>query len=599
MKHKELVILPIFLIVILGFTNTASAFYFDYQFFETDKLVYEVGESINMVTSLVADFSPDGYCYVSFAIVTDQGPAFADEYFIPPSPNTRLINSTYVIDPEQTQPGEGGTTGYALFNVELYDSVTQGASDNIEFIINRGHLTTYPQTPLVVESDTNSTLALKVASIHNSNISYSNEDVNIIIRNSESETILNKNVTTDSHGNYNINWNQSMGTPGIYDITTTGYGNEDFLGFSKTNQISVVPAISNLTIVSAPTSLPCQSFDGKNFDYADITVRHKTATYTDIDDSIVFWNASFGNGFLSFIGNGEYFASIPFTASPGLYAINVSAVNVKYQTVTSSIMVEAVSNPLDFILINNLQPVTHDNNASMEFLVEEGYSWNESISLEITDNAHEISQTFVVYPGIVKPLTITAWENISIGLHNLTINTIDPHYSFLVLPKLQIIILGELTTDIHVESAYYAETLALNITTLSYEGSNIELMNISVYNGTNTTPFTTIQQINTTQLVSVQLPLWINPGNYEFRFQIMCPYHVTVNVFKNVTVMMRTNITIIVEGFSNFELFSFEVKYLAPTSLHQVTLPVLSFDRHQFCLTELHHKYLLLHVIPL
>ena len=470
-KQRKLAVLTIFLIIISGFTIAASAFYFDYQFFETDKLVYEVGESVNMVASLVADFSPDGYCFVSFSIVTDQGPAFADEYFILPSPNTRLINSTYVINPEQTQPGEEGITAYALFNVELYDSVTQGASDNIQFTINRGHLTTYPQTPLVVESDANSTLTLKVASIYNSNISYSNENVNMIIKNSKSETILNKNVTTDSLGNYNINWNQSMGILGVYDITTTGYGNEDFLGFSKTNQVSVVPTISNLTIVSAPTSVQCQSPDGKNIDYADIIVKHETATYADIDDSVVFWNASFGNGFLSFIGNGDYSASIPFTVSPGLYTINVSAVNIKYQTVTSSIVIEAMSNPLDFILINDFQPVTHSNNISMEFLVEEGFGWNESISLKLTDNANEISRTFMVYPGMIESLTITAWENISIGL---TISTTDTHYSLPVIPKLQIIVLGELTTNIHVESAYYGETLVLNITALNYEGSNIE-----------------------------------------------------------------------------------------------------------------------------
>lgn len=555
-KQRKLAVLTIFLIIISGFTIAASAFYFDYQFFETDKLVYEVGESVNMVASLVADFSPDGYCFVSFSIVTDQGPAFADEYFILPSPNTRLINSTYVINPEQTQPGEEGITAYALFNVELYDSVTQGASDNIQFTINRGHLTTYPQTPLVVESDANSTLTLKVASIYNSNISYSNENVNMIIKNSKSETILNKNVTTDSLGNYNINWNQSMGILGVYDITTTGYGNEDFLGFSKTNQVSVVPTISNLTIVSAPTSVQCQSPDGKNIDYADIIVKHETATYADIDDSVVFWNASFGNGFLSFIGNGDYSASIPFTVSPGLYTINVSAVNIKYQTVTSSIVIEAMSNPLDFILINDFQPVTHSNNVSMEFLVEEGFGWNESISLKLTDNANEISRTFMVYPGMIESLTITAWENISIGPHNLTISTTDTHYSLPVIPKLQIIVLGELTTNIHVESAYYGETLVLNITALNYEGSNIEFMNISVYNNADILPFVTIQQVNTTQLVSIQLPLWINPGDCALRFEIMCPYYVTVNVFKNVTIMMRTNITIIVERSSVSELLS-------------------------------------------
>ena len=63
-------------------TLSVTAFYFDFQYFETDKLVYEVGESVDMVASLIADFSPEGWCYVSFAAVTELGPAFADEYFI-------------------------------------------------------------------------------------------------------------------------------------------------------------------------------------------------------------------------------------------------------------------------------------------------------------------------------------------------------------------------------------------------------------------------------------------------------------------------------------------------------------------------------------
>ena len=81
-------------------------------------------------------------------------------------------------------------------------------------------------------------------------------------------------------------------------------------------------------------------------------------------------------------------------------------------------------------------------------------------------------------------------------------------------------------------------------------------MNISVYNNADILPFVTIQQVNTTQLVSIQLPLWINPGDCALRFEIMCPYYVTVNVFKNVTIMMRTNITIIVERSSVSELLS-------------------------------------------
>ena len=558
-KQRKLALLPLSLIIILSFTIPASAFYFDFQYFETDKLVYEVGESVSMVASLIADFSPEGYCFVSFAIVTDQGPAFADEYFISPSPNTRLINSTYVINPEQTQPGVDGATAYALFNIELYDSVTQGASDNVEITINRGHLTTYPQTPLIVESDTNTTLTLKIASIYTDNIPYSNEDLNITIRNPESEIIFNENMNTDSIGNFDINWNQSMGLPGIYDLVIMGHGNEDFLEFSKTVQVSVVPTLSNLTVSSAPTSLPCQSPDGSDYCYADITVKHETVNHTNIDDSIVSWNASFGSGQFVFTGAGEYSISIPFTVSPGTHLININAVNSKYQAAMTSIIIEAVRNPLNCTLTKNLQLVTHDDNISLDFLIEEGFNWNESISLEISDSKGEISQVFEAYPGIVQSLSITAWQNVSIGPHNITISATNNHYVFSPSPELQIVVLGKLTSTIEIESAYYAEDILLNITALNYQGNSIELLNISVYNGTDSTPFITIQQIDATQLVSLQLPSWIIPGYYELRFQIGSRYFVPVDVFKNVTIMMRTNITIIVETLSDSNLLSYEL----------------------------------------
>jgi len=591
-KQRKLVLFPLVLIIILGFTITATAYYFDFQYFETDRMVYEIGESISMVASLVADFSVEGYCFVSFAIVTEQGPAYADEFFIPPSPNVRLINSSYTIHPSATSPGENGITAYALFNVELYDSIIQGASDNIEITIHRGHLTLYPQSPLIVESGTNTTLIVKVASVHNSDIFYSNENLNINISNTESGIISNENITTDSDGNCEINWISSMESPGIYDVNITGFGNEDFLGFTETLQVSVTPAPTDLTVVSAPDSVHCQSPEGAYSDYADIIVKHENIDHQGIDDSTVYWNTSFDGGTFVSIGNGEYSVSILFDVLPGFYSINIDAINPIYQNATKSIMVEVVSNSLSFTLIENPQSVVHGDNISIEFSVDEQFNWNEEIPLELLDDANEIYQVITIYPGTITSLTISAWQNISVGLHNLTIQVINDRYNFLSIPEFQIIIIGELVVDITVEAAYYAENLLLNVSAMDYNENNFKILNISMYDNINSSLVIINQQINTINLVSFKLPLWINPGNHEFRFDIVVPYYTTEAVIKNVTVLMRTNITIIIGAINYSDSPTLTNNTEFSISLHQVFPLVLSFDRRQFCLQESLHNHL-------
>lgn len=546
-QQRKLLIFSISIIIILGLTISATAFYFDFQYFETDKTVYEVGESINMVAKLVADFGIDGYCFVSFAVVTDQGPTFADEYFIPPSPDARLINSNYTIRPEHTNPSESGATAYALFNVEIFDTVTQGASDNVQITITRGHLTVYPETPLIIQSDANTTMNLNVASIHNSDIVYANEEISIIIKNPNSEIILNENMTTSSEGSFNINWNQSMGLPGTYDLMVIGHGNEDFLEFSEELQISVIPSLSNLIIVSSPVSIPCQSPAGSCFDYANIVVRHEAADYTRIDDSTVFWNSSFGSGSMAFIGDGEYLASIPCMLSPNQYWINITAINHRYQTIMQSIMIDVVRNPLSFLLIHSPEFVVHGDNITIEFLIEEGFNWDEQISLDITDSFSEIVKQIDVYPNTISTLTMTAWHNLSIGSHSLTIHAVSNHYDFSNSPELQINIIGEFTASINVESAYCGESILLNLSVVDYDSNTVELVNLTVYYGDDVFPFVFNQQANSTQLVSIPLPLWIGQGCHDFRFEISAPYFLNVIITENITVLMKTTIIIIIE----------------------------------------------------
>ncbi len=550
-KQKKLAIISLSVLIILGLTLSATAFYFDFQSFETDKMVYEVGETIEMVARLIADFSPEGWCYVSFAAVTDLGPAFADEYFISASPNPRMLNSSYTILPEDTNPGENGTTAHVLFNVEIFDTVSQGDHENITVTITRGHLTVVPVTPLIVQSDNNMTLISRVVSIHNNNVEYTNEPINVQIDNPSSETILDINTTTSSNGSFSFDWNSSMGLPGNYSFIVSGIGNEDFLGFSKSLPLSVVPTASNLTIISVPSSIQCQSPDGTHFENVNITVRHEAADFRGITDSTILWNTGFNNGIMTHLEEGFYTTIIPFQTPPGSYTINVTTSNPRYQTDNQMIPIVANENILHFHPVQINISAIHGNSTSIEFTIEEEFDWGQEISLSFTDDFGEFSLHKDVTPHSMSILTLTAWNNLSIGPHLVTLEPISAYYNFSVSHEFQFIVIGELIINAVIESAYYSENLQLNLSVYDINSNVVEPVSIMVYYNNETTPFASAQQINTTQLISLILPLRIQPGEHIFNFEITAPYFISSFLKENVTVWMNTNIIIIIESNSH------------------------------------------------
>ncbi len=550
-KQKKLAVISLSVIIILGLTLSATAFYFDFQYFETDKMVYEVGETIEMVARLIADFSPEGWCYVSFATVTDLGPAFADEYFISASPNPRMLNSSYTILPEDTNPGENGTVAHILFNVEIFDTVSQGDYENITITITRGHLTVVPVTPLIVQSDTNMTLISRVVSIHNNNVEYTNEPINVQIDNPSSETILDINTTTNPDGSFSFDWNSSMGLPGDYNLIVSGIGNEDFLGFSKSLPLTIIPTASNLTTISAPSSIQCQSPDGAHFENVNITVRHEAADFSGITDSTVLWDTGFNNGIMTNLGNGFYTTMIPFQTPPGFYTINITTSNLRYQTNNQLIPIVANENILHFQSVQINISAIHDNSTSIEFTIEEEFDWGQEISLSIMDNFGEISLHKDVTPHSTNILTLTAWNNLTIGPHIVTLESTSEYYNFSGTHEFQFTVIGELIINTIIESAYYGENLQFNLSVYDINSNVVEPVTIMIFYNNETTPFASIQQINSTQIVSLILPLWIQPGEHIFNFEITAPYFISSYLTENVTIWMNTNIIIIIESSSH------------------------------------------------
>jgi len=546
-RQRRLAIISLSIIIVLGLTLSVTAFYFDFQYFETDKMVYEVGESVNMVARLIADFSPEGWCYVSFAAVTDLGPAFADEYSISASPIPRMLNSSYTILPDDTSPGVNGTTAHILFNVEIFDTVSQGAGDNIEISITRGHLAVVPVTPLIVQSGSNTTLISRIVSIHDNSIAYANESINIQIDNPDTETILDANATTNLDGSFSFTWNNSMGLPGIYDVIVSGSGNEDFLGFSKSIPLSVVPTASNLTVISAPSSVQCQSPDGSHFENVNVTIRHEAADYSGISDSTILWDAGFNNGIMTNLGNGFYTTIIPFQAAPGFYTINITTLNPRYQTNTQIIPITANKNILHFYPVQTNISAIHGNSTSIEFTVDEEFDWGQEIILQFTDNFGELFLSKDITPNILSSLTLTAWHNLTIGPHLVIPSPISTYYNFSSQYEFQFNVIGELIISAAVNSAFYGENLYLNLSVSDINSNIVDPVTLMAYYNNESTPFASILQISPTQVITLPLPLQIQPGECTFSFEITAPYFVSSVLKENVTVWMNTSIIVIIE----------------------------------------------------
>ncbi|MFX1482617.1 MAG: hypothetical protein ACFFCP_05435 [Promethearchaeota archaeon] len=546
MKRRIRALSLLSLLLAIGLAMPASAFYFDFQYFETDKLVYEVGETINMVAKLIADFGDQGWCYVSFAVVTDLGPAFADEYFIPPSPIARYLNASYTILPEHTSPNTTGAQGFVIFNAEIFDTVSQGGGDNIEITIIRGHLDVVPESSLSIQTGIDTTLKFRVESIHNDSIVYKDELVNLHAEDSNSQVILDTNQFTDSNGLIYLNWNESLGSPGLYNLTLSSNGNEDFLPFSESFQITVLPAMSNLSIISSPVFLHCQSPDGNYVEQADIVVQHSDLNLNPVNDSIVTWETSFGSGSMINQGNGQYSVTVLFLVGPGEYIVNITAVNPHFQTIRRSTVVDLLPNSLRFLPLQTSWNVTRGQEASIGFIIESEVDWNQSLPVQFSDKYNEFSLESEVYPGMTSYISIPVGSNYSTGPHNITLSTNNEYYTFDNQSQFILYVFGEINANISINSAFYGETLNFSIAAFDENNISVEPVDILVYCDYDIRPFAAVIGINSSMSFSISMPLWISPGYHNISFHVESTYFHFVIQTLTVQVWMKTNISIII-----------------------------------------------------
>ncbi len=413
MLPKLLAILSLSVAMASYFAVPVSAFYFELYYFETDKMVYEVGETIEMVAKVAAEFSETGSCDVYFAVVrsNDSVTVFYDGYSIPSESGSRFLTSPYVIMPHDITPGVIGTKVQVVFNIVVYDEYTQGNHTQIEIDVKRGHLTTFPESPLSVEFGTNATVLLRVASPHNNNIVLSNETVSLYVQNPDGLPVFQAEASTDSQGLVQLNWAKSMGPPGVYNLTVNGAGTASFLPFSESLQVTVQPRVSSLEVVTAMEQVYCQSSDYTQTEFAEVTVEHLSSSHSPIHDSEVQWNASFGCGFMNNLGNGIYSALIPFSTGPGLYTIDLTATNALYQIATRTIVIRANSRPL-LANITLLSEVVCDAPFQIQVVITDGLSGAPVGSLPFTLSITVGNESLTIVEGATNSsgaLQITAY----------------------------------------------------------------------------------------------------------------------------------------------------------------------------------------------
>ncbi len=362
LKTRPFIITVVSVLTVLCLVSPVSALYMDFDYFETDKMVYEVGERIDMVAELIADYDDGGWCYISFAVVTDLGPVFSDAYFIPPSMDSRNFTSFYDIIPDDTSPGLGIATAYVIFNLEIFDKYSQSISKTIEVNITRGHLTINPLDSMVIEHGDNATLDFRIASSFNSSIISALQPVLIEVFDDNSTKVLSNNTFTNSLGDVQLHWNSSMYSTGEYSVNISSNATDAFLPVSELFTLNVQPPSSQLILVNFSENVFCQSPDGASVDTVEIIVDHSDREGVPIEGSAVQWTTDFSSDTMTDIGNGRFQVYISFLTTPGLTLVNLTASNPYYQSCTSNVTVN--------VLPRNISIEIQSNNATCGEILE-------------------------------------------------------------------------------------------------------------------------------------------------------------------------------------------------------------------------------------
>ncbi len=550
MKPRHIAALVAFLVMTPLLVTPAAAYYFDLQDFETDKLVYEVGETVNMAASLIADFGTSGWCRLTFGFVSDQGPVFAEEYNVTPSTQLRVFNSCYVLHPDDTSPGSTGTQGYAIFNAEIYDTISESDGRNIEVTITRGHLTAIPLSSMTVNHGTNTTLTFKVASVHTPDITLDDGIATVHIRDDQGQLVALLNETVTPEGLTNVSWDESYGPPGDYELTIHTEANDDFLELNATLPVTVIPEASYLNVAESPESAHCQSPDGTIFDTILVKVAHTDILGVPVIGSSVGWNTTSDYGPMTHEGGGVYSSWIPARLAPGLHNLTVTANHSEYQMAILQIPLTLLPNSVVLQTSVESPNVTEGGLLRFNVTATEEVGWNQPILLELDDGMGEVSFALTVNPGETAILTHDLEDGVSVGSHTLSITPKTEFYSVTGGANLTFFLIGFMTLDAVFGEAFYSEELGFNLTVLDSSNETVDSVVCSLLLYNEVEPFYVSGLLNPNESQSVPLPSYVGPGLHNITVVVSSPYYHQVSISTQITVWMRTNLSIVIEGSS-------------------------------------------------
>jgi len=606
LRTPFIILLPT-LIALSLITPVAAAPYLDFHYFETDKTVYVVGERIDMVSKLIADFDEGGWCYVSFTVVADSGPIFSDEKFISASSDIRFLTASYTILPDDVSPGLGIETAYVIFNLEIFDKYSQSISESVEVNITKGPLAITSMSSMDVEYDLNTTLAFRLASSINETIAFSNQNVSITVFDSESTQIFQNESISNLSGEVMLDWNPMMGLPGTYNVCISSNGSDSFLPISNSFPLEVLPASSYLNIIDSTDRILCQSSDGNYFESVQVTVDHVDQKGIPIEGSTVQWETDFSNGTMSYIENGQFEVSIDFQTAPGLYLINLTALNSIYQNGIANISIEVLSRNISIntqlseaksgdLLNITIELIDWHSGTEIESLpvnVSFTIGFNASLFLDITNpNGQPIQGRFIEIVNSLDVIVTTGYSNSSgiatvtwlitprYGQHNFTIFVSGNYSSYIYQSSKEIQIYAYYPLFFHSSnSTWNLQRGNTTMVAVLLDSNNTTNQSVNIMLTDSLSEFSSILTIPSDANSTIAIPLDYNVSNglrtinvtiLDIEFVPMGEFQINAIVFSSII----SNITNIAASYSESVYFDITSLNDINETIEEVTIEI-------------------------
>ncbi len=263
------------------------------------------------------------------------------------------------------------------------------------------------------------------------------------------------------------------------------------------------------------------------------------------------------------------------------YSLTILDELSKYVYKTTLLLEFITYYPLTFSSTHTIWDVVRGHTATVSFLIESDWSFQQTIEITLLDSEHELSITEIILTDTTVNLTFAIAHNVSLGVHTITVSINDIECIAIGPFDFELIVYGIMDVDIVIMEAFYGETIATNLDIHDDNGSIPSSINVSIFVDYVGNPFFVWMNLNPSLLGSIPLPLWINPGVHNITLEVSSPWLETTNRSLAVLVWMRTNLTLTIsvdgrgqDDQSSVEQFGAQTEAIAATiSLGSIMSP--------------------------